>query len=418
MKKLNLIGNYKGLPKSIYFLSFASIVNSLGNFVMPFLTLFLTNKAGLNAPTVAVIVSINSAIGMVASLIGGKLIDNKGRKGIFVIFRSLYAITIMSCAFVRNPYVLTTLLMIAPMFSGITSPVYSTMITDLTDESERKVAFSLEYMAINIGCSVGPFLAGVLYRNYLKWLFIGDGITTLIAMIVVALFVPETSKIMKNKNMKDSNIEVDKKESLWSVYSKQKTLVIFSLILIIYFVVFSQFNFGLSLQIGQVFKEDMSWVYGTILAINSVMCAVFTPVLISLTKNKSCSLSIAIAGVFYCIGFGMMAFISSFFMFVISTILWTTGEILVANNTNVYIANHSPDTHRGRFNSVFPMIKRLGFILGPIVSGTIIKYSAIKNLWLFVGGISLIGAMMMYKLYMFDKNQVINKDSEVLEESV
>lgn len=95
MKKLNLIGNYKGLPKSIYFLSFASIVNSLGNFVMPFLTLFLTNKAGLNAPTVAVIVSINSAIGMIASLIGGKLIDNKGRKAIFIIFRSLYAITIM-----------------------------------------------------------------------------------------------------------------------------------------------------------------------------------------------------------------------------------------------------------------------------------------------------------------------------------
>lgn len=100
------------------------------------------------------------------------------------------------------------------------------------------------------------------------------------------------------------------------------------------------------------------------------------------------------------------------------SLLWTTGEILVANNTNVYIANHSPDTHRGRFNSVFPMIKRLGFIVGPIISGTIIKYSEIKNLWIFVGCISLLGAIMMYRLYIVDKNQGVNKDSEILKESI
>lgn len=410
MKSLNLIKNYRGLPKSIYILFFASIVNNCGNFVMMFLSFFLIYNVGLKASVVGTIVSINSVLGILGSLIGGKLIDTKGRKFTFIIFRTISALSVVSCAFIKDPYIVTGLLMVATFVGGFSAPVYSTMITDLTDGEERKLAFSLEYMAINIGCSVGPLLAGFLYNNYIKLMFIGDALTTLISVFMIGMFVPETLGLKKKADSKKDSFEGNKNESLWSAFIKRKALVMFSFILAVYFIVFSQFNFGLSLQLGDVFKDSKTTIFGVLMAINAIMCSVFTPIIINATKSMGASLSIAIGGIFYTVGFGMMFYISSFPMFILSTVLWTIGEMLVANNTNVYIAKHTPDTHRGRFNSIFPVIRKIGFAVGPLMAGRVVKYSNIRNLWLVVGCLALVGAIMMYRLYIFDKQE---QDEEV-----
>lgn len=39
-------------------------------------------------------------------------------------------------------------------------------------------------------------------------------------------------------------------------------------------------------------------------------------------------------------------------LFLLSTLLWTVGEILQVTNASVYVANNSPISHRGRFNAI------------------------------------------------------------------
>jgi Na+/H+ antiporter NhaC len=51
-----------------------------------------------------------------------------------------------------------------------------------------------------------------------------------------------------------------------------------------------------------------------------------------------------------------MLHVYDFCYFLLSTVIWTLGEILQATNTNVYIANHTPISHRGRFNAILPII--------------------------------------------------------------
>jgi len=89
------------------------------------------------------------------------------------------------------------------------------------------------------------------------------------------------------------------------------------------------------------------------------------------------------------------------------------GETLIATNTNVYIANHSPASHRGRFNSIFPIIRKLGFAVGPMIAGVYVKYTSIRNLWLLVGGLAIVGAFMMYRLYLMDNDVTASQDNEV-----
>ena len=61
---------YKDLPISIYVLFSASLINNMGNFVYPLLTMYLTYKIGLEAGLVGTFVAISSILGLIGSLIG------------------------------------------------------------------------------------------------------------------------------------------------------------------------------------------------------------------------------------------------------------------------------------------------------------------------------------------------------------
>jgi MFS family permease len=397
---------YKGLPMSIYVMFFGSIINNMGNFVTPFLTMFLTYNVGIKVYMVGAIVAVNSGLSIISTLIGGKLIDSIGRKKILILFRTGAAIGFGICGFIKSPILITIILMLSSFIAGFAQPVSSTMITDLTEGEDRKAAFSLDYMALNIGYSVGPLLAGFLYKHYLTWLFLGDAITSFISIALIAIFVPETMPSKETiKGSKTSSSESAQSGSLFSILLKKPALLIFSCIMVIYFIVFSQFNFGLSLQVSDTFKKDGATIFGTLMTVNALMCSTLTVFITSLTKELKASLSIAIGGLLYAVGFGMMFFIHAYYMFVISAVIWTVGEILVATNTSVYIAAHTPITHRGRFNSVFPIIRKLGFAAGPMIAGIYVKSTGIRNLWILIGILSFAASLFMYILYKSDYNK-------------
>ncbi|MDA8440958.1 MAG: hypothetical protein M0Z55_01085 [Peptococcaceae bacterium] len=76
------IAVYRGLPPSIYVIFISRIVNSLGNFVFPFLTLFLTQKLGMGEAQTGFFVMLAATVALPGLMLGGKLADHLGRKKI------------------------------------------------------------------------------------------------------------------------------------------------------------------------------------------------------------------------------------------------------------------------------------------------------------------------------------------------
>jgi len=75
---------YRGLPRSIYIIFFARIVNSIGSFVMPFLSIFLTDNLGLAEAQAGFFVMMASVAFAPGFLMGGKLSDHIGRKKVLI----------------------------------------------------------------------------------------------------------------------------------------------------------------------------------------------------------------------------------------------------------------------------------------------------------------------------------------------
>jgi MFS family permease len=390
---------YRGLPRPIYVIFISYIINNIGNFVNPFLTMYLTDKMGYSELVVGIFVSINAFVGLISSLIGGSIIDKIGRKNILIITRIIGFIIYFICAFLENSKVIPFLLIFSSFIMSLSLPVFGTMVSDLTEGEKRKAAYSLNYLAMNIGFAVGPILAGFLYRNHIKWLFLGDAITLIISGFLVYFMVPETKPTDEEIKVKRNDAQKAESGSLIRALLKRPEIIAFSGIIVLFFIVFAQFTYGLTLHTSELFLEDKAIKYGMLMTINAIAVCFTTVPITNILKKFKASFNIAIGGLLYFIGFGMLAVTYSFFGMIVSCIIWSLGEVCVSTNTNVYIANHAPITHRGRFNSLFPIIRKAGFGLGPIIMGVAVKNMGIFNSWFIIALIALIGTIGMLFLY-------------------
>lgn len=157
-----MLNQYKGLPKVIYIIVLANIINSLGTFVRPLMALFLTDKLNYSTSYAGFIIMITSILFVPASLMGGKLSDMFGRKPIIIICNLLSAVSLLLCAKFFNPSSFIFLVLSASFWQAMADPAIGAIMADMTNSTNRKTAFSLSYLGANLGFSIGPMLAGSL----------------------------------------------------------------------------------------------------------------------------------------------------------------------------------------------------------------------------------------------------------------
>jgi len=410
-KMEQLFKPYLGLPKEIYVIFFARMINAMGIFVFPFLSLILTVKIGLTKPEAGFWVSLGGLLFIPASMIGGKLADTIGRKKLIIIFDTLAAFSYFSCSLIEPSMEMVYLLLLATTFMGIADPAHNSLIADLTTPDNRNGAYSLSYLGFNMGFAIGPFIGGMLFENHFKLFFIIDAFTAFIATILVFWFIDETFGKINQELGEDRKMEQRMEGSIFKVLLSRPILIFFALILFGYNFVYSQWGFLLPLHAEHNFQEQGAGLYGILASFNGFIVMVFTPIITLVFMKQKNIRRIVYGGILYIIGFGMLGFISTKVAFFISAFIFTLGEIMITISMMPFIANHTPASHRGRMNAVLPMIMGLGFTLGPVGMGNVLRFLSIEDAWKVVGLLMLISTMLMYLLEKIDG--IYQKSKEV-----
>lgn len=403
---------YLGLPRSVYVIFIARVVNSIGNFVFPFMTLLLTSKGGMGEQRVGLFLLLGAIVQVPGSLLGGKLADKMGRKKIMIIFMGLAALCYIPCAFLLDfewgfQY-LPWILILTAFFHSVSGPASGAMMNDLTQPENRQAAFSLLYMGMNLGAAIGAVVAGFLFNHYMKLLFIGDAFTTLISIVLLMKFVKETKPTSEELEEVKEERRDEKAEQggLLAALLRRPALLIFATFDTIYSFVYAQTSFSLPLQTKSVFGDNLgASFYGTFNMINCLEVIFLTTIITLLTRKIRAVYNVSIAGIFFAVGFGMLFFVRSFWMFALSTIIWTVGEIINATNIGVYIANHTPISHRGRFNSIISIISGTGGAIAPYIMGGYIVRSSVTNVWPVIFVLSLTASFSMFVLGTYEKRK-------------
>ena len=335
--------------------------------------------------------------------LGGKLADRYGRKVIAVGAQLLAASVYIPCGLlVANPssapdwaiaglglsagigFLIPVLVVVNIIFDGFADPARMAIHMDLTNPENRQAAFSLTYIGHNLGFAIGPLIAGFLFNRAPQWLFWGNAIAVAASTIMVAIFVPETKPGDEaiQKSLLSDSTEKAHKGGLFSAAATRPLLFLFVFFNAWFGLVYGQHRFTIPLQTEGLFGTKGAPLYGGLMTMNAVLVLIFTVPIITAFKRFRPIVNVAVSGGLYAFGFGMLAFTGRPVWFFVSVFIWTMGEILNATNAEVYIANHTPMSHRGRFNAILPFLGGFGWALATPVGGGIIHSSGISALWL------------------------------------
>lgn len=408
-KLKSLFKTYADLPREIYILFVARVINRFGGFVHAFITMFLTIKMGMTPLEVGTVAMFLGFASMAGSMLGGSFGDILGRKRTYVVAQGLAAIFLIPCGFLGNDMRIPVLIIISTFFNNMVGPISSAMVQDIVTKEDRKRAFSLLYYGINVGVAIGPLVAGLLFTNHIQWIFWGDAITTFFALAMIILFINET-KLTKEEMIEESKYIDNKEKAItgWRglaiiAFLQRPILVFYTLFSILTSFVYAQVNFALPLSMKALFGEELGVSnFSIMMSFNAVVVLVFTILVTKLTDKFKPIYNIAFANVLYAVGFAMMIFVGNMPMLLISVFVWTIGEIQGVTNSGVFVANHTPITHRSRFNAVIKIIRSIGYMTAPIISGWLLEYISLSQLWIIVALVALLAFAGLHRLGVVD----------------
>jgi MFS family permease len=399
---------YWGLPKAVYVLFFATIINGVGVFVYPFLVLLLTQYLGYSDTWAGLFLSFTALVYLPSSLLGGKLADRIGRKKVMVVGQLLACSMFAVCGFLGPSKLVPLFIILNLAFDGLTDPARGALLTDVTNSSNRQASFSLTYLGHNLGFAFGPILAGFLFYRAHQWLFFGNAIAAFIATLFVIFNIAESKPSQKEieESFKSETNEKSVDGGLLKALFSRPKLLVFAICATFYSFAYAQALFALPLYTTALFGKNGASLYGRMMAINAVVVVLSNTFLVMILRKRHPLRNVAVAGIFYTIGFTFMGFVTSSAVLYLLAVIYTLGEVMEATNSQYYIANNTPLNHRGRFSAVFPLIIGTGHAVAPMVGGFVSTYFGLKVLWLMVGFSALIGTVGISVLYFteFKKN--------------
>lgn len=407
IKITSLLQKYRKLPREIYILFLARIVNNLGSFVFPLLTLILTKKVGMTADKAGEYAMLMTVAQGIAMVIGGKLTDVMGRKKLIIASNVLGAACYTACGFLPPSETMVYFIIAASSIYSIAFPALEAVTMDVTTPENRKGAFGLLYMGLNLGFAIGPIIGGLLFETNLPLVFIIDAATTLLSTLLIMLFLKET---MPKKKDGAVALEAYNEGSVFRVLWERKRLLAYALVMFLFEFAYMQWGFELPLQTEALFK-DGALVYTTLASLNAIVVIAFTPLITFIIHKWKPLRGMAVAGALFALSFGMLMFFKQLEAFYIMIFIMTIGEIFSAIDSKTYLANNSPSSHRGRLNSAVQFVSGASRLVSPLLIGRIIVNQGMDLGWLVIASAAALGAVFVFTLSCSEKHAVKQSES-------
>lgn len=386
---------YQGLKKEVYILCFGRFVTAMGGLIWPMLTLILKSKLGFNAEQVALWFLIFGILQLPFALIGGRLTDKYNKRDLIVTLDLISVVLYVITAILPLSTGSLCIYYLGSLFQHIEWSAYDALIAELTNDREREKAFSLQYLANNLGVVFAPTLGGLLFNHYLWLSFLIAGMAVLSSTILIFFFVPRESERAKNEN----TYEAQEEGTLKDVLKTRKILLLYMVITCVTFFIYGQFNYLLPIQMDEIFLDKGAVFFGMLTSINGAVVIIFTPILTQLTLKWNDLQRISLG-----VLLEIMSLCSFFFYqnqlapYIVSMMVFTLGEILDTLGNKPYISKRIPSSHRGRFIAINNILTSTTSSLGNTVIGKIVVLYSFRQGWIAVGVIGA-GILILLAIY-------------------
>jgi MFS family permease len=379
-----------GLPPTYWLIWIGTLINRLGGFVIPFLTLYLTVQRKIPVSQAALMVSLFGAGSFIAQLTGGELTDRFGRRPVMLMSFFITPIFMVSLGLAEKLILISISTFLVGLFTDLYRPAVAAAIADLVEPKARTRAYGYNYWAINLGAAIAPLLAGLIAEyNYLT-LFFADALTTAIFGFIVLFGIRETRP---PEAQETSTIPLGERIAQ---LKRAPILLWFTFLILFFGMIYMQGNVTLPLDMQSNGLGPPQ--YGIAIAINGLLIILATIPVSNMASNWPRFETIAVATLLLGLGFGFTALASTLPFYMLSVAIWTIGEIAGTAVGPAIIADLSPPDLRGLYQGVFGSAWGLAFFFGPLAGGWVYQHLGKNALWtacLLLGFVVSIGFLLL-----------------------
>jgi MFS family permease len=361
-----------GLPRTFWVLWAGTLVNRASGFVFVFLAYYLTVERDLPTWFAGLVIGLGGAGGAVGVLLGGVLADRWGRRPTFLAGQLATAGSLVGLGLAVRPVEIAGWTLALGLSRDMVRPALGAMMVDVVPPVDRLRAFTLFFWAINLGFSISAVFAGVLARvDYLLLFALDAGVTVATAVVVFAL-VRETRPAMPAGGLPHV-------EGLGTVFRDPVFLTFVGLTMAIAAVLF---QFLTTLPIAMAADGLDPTVYGLVVSLNGVLIVLGQLHVTRWTATARHARVLALAALLIGGGYGLALFADHAWMYAVTVLVWTAGEMLSAPTQSTVVAELSPVHLRGRYQGVFSFGFGVAAAVSPIAGGWVLDRLGSATLWL------------------------------------
>jgi len=277
------------------------------------------------------------------------------------------------------------------LFSAVSEayrPASLSAVSLAAGPEQRKAAFALNRLAINLGMSVGPAVGGFLAAWSFTALFWVDGASSLAAAAVLA-WAPACAA--------SRGATAALRASLLGEAWRDRRLIYFLGASVPVLLVFFQLMAAMPLYLVRDLGFSTAF-YGAVFTINTLMIVVLeVPLNIAMAHwphRRQLPLGAALVG----LGFGAMALTSGPTGLAGTIVIWTFGEMILLPGMAAYVADIAPESRSGEYMGLYTMTFGLALVLAPPIGTVLLERYGGGVLWPTMLVLGLVSAALLSRV--------------------
>ena len=372
---------FSGIPREVWLLAGALLVDRAGTMVLPFLSLYLTRDLGMTAVRAGQIIGCFGIGSMVGSYLGGWLSDKIDPLRVQQLSLFSSGVGFLVFTQLETFAALATGVIVLAALADAFRPALMVAVARFSPPAASARSFALIRLAANLGMAIGPAIAGVLAVYGYAWLFVGDALTCWAAAIMLLV----TFKGASGHPPDNGDDDPSRGRSPWSDGPFLVLLLLVCLLAMAFFQVWSTMPLYLRTSYGLSERG-----IGLLLALNALLIVLAEMMLIRAVEHADRMRMVGLGAFLVCVGLALLPLGPALLVAVGSMVVLTVGEMLSLPFTNTVVAERAGTAATGRYMGAYTLAFSTAFVIGPIAGTAVYQHLGPEALWYGIGAVGVI----------------------------
>lgn len=366
----------RGLPREAWLLAAAILINRSGTMVLPFLVLYLTRSLSLPPGRAALAMAMYGIGAILTAPVAGRLADRLGPRRI--VTASLFAsgLLLLTYPLLRSFASILWMTLLWSVASEALRPASLAWMSDLVPPERRRAAFALTRLAVNLGMSLGPAVAGFVVQVSFTAIFVLDAATSLLAGAILMLARGRGFARAAPPTAAPPSAAAAGRPA----YLDARFLFFILAILPVEIVFFQHHSMLPLFLVRDLGLRESS--YGLLFTLNTLLVILIEVPLVAALSDWSYRATLSLGSVLIGAGFGALVLAQGFSGVAATVVIWTFGEMIFLPGSAAYAAEAAPAGRRGEYIGLYSMSFSGAFALAPWLGALLMESLGARTLWI------------------------------------